>query len=78
MLFMKYLVTWEIGYALALIILHIYTYIEQAPGVGDGQGSWRAAVHGITKSWAWLSDWNDWLDTYIENMYEIAYQWKCI
>ena len=55
-LFMKYLVTWETGYALTLIILHIYTYIEQAPGVGDGQGSWRAAVHGITKSWAWLSN----------------------
>ena len=23
---------------------------EQAPGVGDGQGSWCAAVHGITDS----------------------------
>ena len=23
---------------------------EQTPGVGDGQGSWRAAVHGVTKS----------------------------
>ena len=20
-----------------------------APGVGDGQGAWRAAVHGVTK-----------------------------
>ena len=28
---------------------------EQAPGVGDGQGS--LAVHGVTKSWTWLSDW---------------------
>ena len=23
---------------------------EQALGVGDGQGSWHAAVHGVTKS----------------------------
>ena len=21
------------------------------PGVGGGQGAWRAAVHGVTKSW---------------------------
>ena len=24
---------------------------EKAPGVGDGQGIWRTAVHGVTKSW---------------------------
>ena len=24
---------------------------EQAQGVGDGQGGWHAAVHGVTKSW---------------------------
>ena len=29
---------------------------EQSPGVGDGQGTWRAAVHGVTKSWTQLSD----------------------
>ena len=23
---------------------------EQAPGVGNGQGAWHAAVHGVTKS----------------------------
>ena len=27
---------------------------EQAPGVGDGH--WRAAVHGVSKSWTCLSD----------------------
>ena len=29
---------------------------EQAPGVGDGQGAWRAAVHGVTKIRTRLSD----------------------
>ena len=29
---------------------------EQAPGVGDGQGSWCTAVHGVTKSRTWLSN----------------------
>ena len=23
--------------------------------------AWLAAVHGVTKSWTWLSDWTDWL-----------------
>ena len=30
---------------------------EQAPGDGEGQGGWRAAVHGITKSRTQLSNW---------------------
>ena len=29
------------------------------PGVGDGQGAWRAAIHGVTKSRTWLSDWTE-------------------
>ena len=29
---------------------------QWAPGVGDGQGPWRAAVHGIAKSQTCLSD----------------------
>ena len=29
---------------------------EQAPGVGDGQKAWRAAAHGVAKSWTRLSD----------------------
>ena len=32
---------------------------EQAPGVGDEQGSWRAAVLGFTKSWARLTPWKE-------------------
>ena len=29
---------------------------EPAPGVGDGLGSLRAAVHKVAKSWTRLSD----------------------
>ena len=29
---------------------------EQAPGDGDGQGTWCAAVYGVRKSWTRLSD----------------------
>ena len=32
---------------------------EQALGVGDGQGSWHASVHGITRSRTRLSDWTE-------------------
>ena len=28
-------------------------------GGGDGQGAWRATVHGVTKSWTWLSNWTE-------------------
>ena len=30
--------------------------------------AWHAAVHGVTKSWTWLSDWTDWT--------EVAFLWK--
>ena len=33
--------------------------LEQALGIGDGQGSLRAGVHGVTKSQTWLSDWTE-------------------
>ena len=29
---------------------------EQAPGVNDGQGTWRAAVHGVSKNQTRLSE----------------------
>ena len=32
---------------------------EQTPGVGDGQGAWRAAIHGVAKSRTRLSDWTE-------------------
>ena len=30
--------------------------------------AWRAAVHGVTKSWTWLSDWTElnWTETWIK------------
>ena len=28
-------------------------------GVGDGQGAWRAMVHGVAKSWTRLRDWTE-------------------
>ena len=36
-------------------------WFEQTPGVGDGQGSWCAAIHGVAESQTRLSDWTDWL-----------------
>ena len=29
----------------------------QTLGDNEGQGAWRAAVHGIANSWTWLGDW---------------------
>jgi len=31
--------------------------------------AWRAAVHGVTRSWTWLSHWTELNWTYIENTY---------
>ena len=32
---------------------------EWTPGVSDGQGAWRAAIHGVAKSRTRLSDWTE-------------------
>ena len=32
---------------------------ESTPGVGDGREAWRAAVHGVIKSWTRLSNWTE-------------------
>ena len=37
-----------------MVVWHQLDEFEQAPGVGDGQGS--MAVHAIPKSWTQLSD----------------------
>ena len=33
--------------------------IGGTPGIGDGQGAWRAVIHGVTKSQTRLSDWSE-------------------
>ena len=33
---------------------------EQAPWVGEGREAWRAAVHGVWKSWTWLPEQVNW------------------
>ena len=30
---------------------------EQAPGVGEGQGSLVCCIHRVAESWTWLNDW---------------------
>ena len=32
---------------------------EWTLGDGDGQGTWRAAIHGVAKSRTWLNDWTE-------------------
>ena len=31
--------------------------------------AWRAVVHGVAKSWTWLSDWTELIHTYIWQIY---------
>ena len=50
--------------------VHLITGLERSPGRGNGhplhysflenpmdRGAWRPVVHGVTKSWTWLSNW---------------------
>ena len=40
---------------------HVLTIINStAVNMGEGQGTLHAAVHGVAKSWTWLSDWTTW------------------
>ena len=32
---------------------------EWTLGIGNGQGAWRSAIHGVSKSWTRLSDWTE-------------------
>ena len=49
---------------------------EQAPGVGEGQGSWCAAVHGIAKSQTWLSNWTVTTNSFKVTFRMANYIWK--
>ena len=42
---------------------------EWTPGVGDGQGAWRAAIHEVTKSWTRLSDWSELMYNWVTFLY---------
>ena len=33
------------------------TNLSQLQDIVEDRGAWRAAVHGVTKSWTWLSNW---------------------
>ena len=46
---------------------------KQASGVGEGQEAWHAAVHGVAKSWTRLSDWTDYVSTYLTIIYLSIY-----
>ena len=35
--------------------------------------AWRAAIHGVAKSWTWLSDWTDWMTETLLGVENIDY-----
>ena len=53
-----------------------YLGINLIPGVGDGQGGWCAAVHGVAKSRTWLSDWTELKETKELTQKIIRHWWK--
>ena len=55
-----YSIWWNLSSPLEMVGWHHWLNgheSEQTPGDSDGLGGWWAAVHGITKSWTWPSDW---------------------
>ena len=49
---------------------------EQAPGVGDGRGTWHAVVHGVAKSCTWLSDWTELKSACLANAWNTYRTWS--
>ena len=41
--------------------------LSKLQGLVIDREAWRAAVHGVTKSWAWLSDWTELKDSFSQN-----------
>ena len=37
--------------------------------------AWRAAVHGVTKSWRWLSDWTEHIKIELQNKNKQKSDW---
>ena len=46
---------------------------EKDPGVGDGQGDWRAAFHGVAKSQTRMSNYIEMIVFWIYRLNKIYY-----
>ena len=46
---------------------------EWALEIHDEQEAWSAAVHGVAKSWTWLSNWIELM--FIYNWFTLIYTW---
>ena len=51
---------------------------EQTPGDGEYREAWGTVVHGVTKSWTWLSDWTNksivkYLNTFSKIVYSVQF-----
>ena len=53
---------------------------ESTPGVGDGQGGWCAAIHGVTKGQTRLTDWSNliWLENITSVWVCMLQIWACL
>ena len=51
---------------------------EWTPGVVMDREAWRAAVHGIAKSWTRLSHWTNYLFFYLCSSLSFSYAWEIL
>ena len=47
------------GVWMASLIRWIWVWVSRLQELVIGREAWRAAVHGVAKSWIWLSDWTE-------------------
>ena len=38
--------------------------------------AWRTVIHGVAKSWTWLSDWIDWLIDFVAEVSSTFKKWR--
>jgi len=54
------MVGWHHQLKVSLSVSQLWEFVKD-------REAWHSAVHGVTKSWTWLSNWTDWLwKTFIE------------